>query len=445
MSVIGGKVNLLALLAVTRFYTTCSTSRFSRTLLSALALPAWSIIDTSCLHVYCLADLQVAPLPVLTGSACSTPRSSALLSAPGLPFDLCSHSIDASDDSLARLPSSGCSSLLEYVHSIPATDTAAGSLCSSIHGLGLHSGHSSSGQQSALRRITEEQLQGIAGPEIASVLAAALGVTLDCTDRDRVEGGGSLESSSSSGRKQGLWSSCDWDRKAAAAVPRPGLALASLACGSSSSSAGRTGDSRLMSAEVRPIDRPDWGLEVAGRQSSEPLISRLFSSTRSSSPMQPQQQQRHRRLWSGGSRSSSPAIADETRSNQQVQHPWSGGNSSSKKCPQCELRLQHMPLPPGCCKSIGAVLYISPHLARLVLSDVGLDDEAVFDLVDALKVNSSIVVLDLSRNRVEDIGARALAGLLRQRAGSSSKLRALYLQENLIGGLLDSKPAVQRL
>jgi hypothetical protein len=79
------------------------------------------------------------------------------------------------------------------------------------------------------------------------------------------------------------------------------------------------------------------------------------------------------------------------------------------------------------------VLYISPHITRLELVSVGLDDQAVVDLVDALKVNSSIVLLDVSRNAVEDIGARALARLLRERSCGSSRLRVLCLQDNQIG------------
>jgi hypothetical protein len=40
-----------------------------------------------------------------------------------LPFDMSQDggsTVDLSDDSLARMPSSGCSSLLEYVHSMPS-------------------------------------------------------------------------------------------------------------------------------------------------------------------------------------------------------------------------------------------------------------------------------------------------------------------------------------
>jgi hypothetical protein len=79
------------------------------------------------------------------------------------------------------------------------------------------------------------------------------------------------------------------------------------------------------------------------------------------------------------------------------------------------------------------VLYVSPHITRLELVGVGLDDAAVVDLVDALKVNSSVVLLNLSHNAVEDIGARALARLLKERSCGSSRLRVLCLQHNQIG------------
>lgn len=97
------------------------------------------------------------------------------------------------------------------------------------------------------------------------------------------------------------------------------------------------------------------------------------------------------------------------------------------------LKLQHVQLPPGCCRSIGAVCYVCPHLKRIALVDVGLTDQDVGDLVDALKVNSSIQHLDLSQNMIEDIGARVLAILLKPSAGSSSRLRTLCLQHNQIG------------
>ncbi|WIA43034.1 hypothetical protein OEZ86_009567 [Tetradesmus obliquus] len=67
------------------------------------------------------------------------------------------------------------------------------------------------------------------------------------------------------------------------------------------------------------------------------------------------------------------------------------------------------------------------------IAGVGLDDQAVVDLVDALMVNSSVVLLDLSHNAVEDIGARALARLLRERSWGSSKMRVMCLQHNQIG------------
>lgn len=363
--------------------------------------------------------LQVAPLPVLSFTGELAPRYPAAKLGPALPFDPGSPSTEASDDGLARMPSSGCSSLLEYVHNEPsgASITGAGAEGSSTTGL-----HGSG--QAVLRRITEEQLQGIAGPEIVSVLAAALGVTLDLGDLDRSERSEicSTYSSSSIGNWRKIWS--DWDSKkcdaaaeaaTAAAdviVSRPGSAFATHTGGSCSR---RSGDATAT-------------LEVAARQYSEPILSKLWSSSNTaSSPLHPQ---RPRLLGSGGS-SSSTAVDASSNSMSHAQNPRLSNN---KKALQRELRLQHMLLPPGCCKSIGAVLYVSPHLTRLALTDVGLTDQAVFDLADALKVNSSIEVLDLSHNKLEDLGARALAGVLRQRAGCSSQLRALYLQDNSIGG-----------
>jgi Ran GTPase-activating protein (RanGAP) involved in mRNA processing and transport len=76
---------------------------------------------------------------------------------------------------------------------------------------------------------------------------------------------------------------------------------------------------------------------------------------------------------------------------------------------------------------------LCPHLKRITLVDVGLTDEDVGDLVDAFRVNSSIQHLDLSHNRLEDIGARVLAILVKPSAGSSSRLRSLCLQHNQIG------------
>jgi hypothetical protein len=72
-------------------------------------------------------------------------------------------------------------------------------------------------------------------------------------------------------------------------------------------------------------------------------------------------------------------------------------------------------------------------LKRIVLIDVGLTDKDVGDLVDALKVNSSIQHLDLSHNSLEDIGARLLALLLKPSVGSSSRLHSLCLQHNQVG------------
>jgi hypothetical protein len=72
---------------------------------------------------------------------------------------------------------------------------------------------------------------------------------------------------------------------------------------------------------------------------------------------------------------------------------------------------------------------------------VGLDDEAVVDLADALKVNSSVLLLDLSHNAVEDIGARALARLLQERSCGSNRLRVLCLQHNQIGGVAGARVA----
>lgn len=301
--------------------------------------------------------------------------------------------MDMSDDSLARMPSSGCSSLLEYMHSMPcgtggSCSSADCSVTGTIHGSAVHStAHSSTGQQQVLRRITEEQLQGIAGPEVASILAAALGATC-MEDKARVhddsDGLPSLRRSSSSH---------DWVNSIYAEGSR---------C-------------------EQPTDFSNLTIDLFSTDSAEPLMSRSPTCTRSSHSPKQERQRRLRMCTS---------TAVQTGSTSGARHPWKG---SGKQCKQCELRLQHTPLPPGCCKSIGAVLYIGMHLTQVVMTDVGLDDPAVFELVDALRVNSSVVLLDLSHNRIEDLGARGLAGLLKPKSGNSSRLRALYLQENLIG------------
>jgi Ran GTPase-activating protein (RanGAP) involved in mRNA processing and transport len=61
-------------------------------------------------------------------------------------------------------------------------------------------------------------------------------------------------------------------------------------------------------------------------------------------------------------------------------------------------------------------------LQVLQLQGCGLDDRAVGELVDALKVNSSLKVLVLSQNSMEDIGGRALGQLLRLPGGRLKKL-----------------------
>jgi hypothetical protein len=116
---------------------------------------------------------------------------------------------------------------------------------------------------------------------------------------------------------------------------------------------------------------------------------------------------------------------------QQQGHRWRRPQKLSKA-----LCLQHTQLPLGFCKSLGAVCYMCPHLKHVVLVDCGLTDHELGDLVDALKVNSSVQHLDLSYNQLEDIGARVLATLLRPSAGCSSRLRTLHLQHNQIGGPL---------
>ena len=82
------------------------------------------------------------------------------------------------------------------------------------------------------------------------------------------------------------------------------------------------------------------------------------------------------------------------------------------------------------CRAIGACLYISPLLQVLQLQGCGLDDRAVGELVDALKVNSSVRVLVLAQNSVEDIGARALGRLLKL---PGCRLKKLNLSNNQIG------------
>lgn len=331
----------------------------------------------------CLLMLQVAPL---SASAAGSPDGRASIHTatgpPTLPFHMApaaqaSRGTVSDGDSLARTPSSGCSSLLEYVqHSMSPTRT---SVQDAAGPLGLNSAGGSprgAAMQQSLHSI-EQQLLSIAGSaEVAAVLASALGYEpLPCSRTSSYCGGVSSAGGASVFSMPG--------------TSAAGAGSFTFIAGSGQSSPGHS----------RPAS-------VLGRLSSSAAkaLEGLAAERSSIGGLVPRQQQRRR--W---------------------QRPQKASST---------LSLQHAQLPPGCCKSIGAVCYLCPHLKRIVLVDVGLTDEDVGDLVDALKVNSSIQHLDLSHNRLEDIGARVLAILLRPSAGSSSRLRSLCLQHNQIGECL---------
>lgn len=361
--------------------------------------------------------------------------------------------MDTSDDSLVRMPSSGCSSLLEYVHNMPSghgASSSSGGAGGSPSATHHHSGHhgsagcgGGSGNVQQLRRITEEQLQSIAGPEAAPVLAAALGVVLEGSGE-----GTPRTSRADSARGPSRRSSM---HNNGSATGSPGVINRTRRCGSLGDVLEVFGVSRAGGSGDKPVGHV-CDADAVCRQLSGVAVSDSSGSggaiplSRSSSAAL--------MLGSLGSGSSSPCITWRRQQQQLVTDSSSTAvqssslqpcrcstSSSSSRSVQQTLRLQHTRLPPGCCKSIGAVLYLSPHLSRLALVDVGLDDPAVLDLVDALRVNSSILLLDLSCNAVEDIGARALGKLLRQRSSCSSRLRVLCLQHNAIGTCGVQQPA----
>uniref|UniRef100_A0A383V522 Uncharacterized protein n=1 Tax=Tetradesmus obliquus TaxID=3088 RepID=A0A383V522_TETOB len=413
--------------------------------------------------------MPIAPVAHSSPSAASSPtHSTAAAGSPILPFDMShdgSSTVDLSDDSLARMPSSGCSSLLEFVHSMPSATSSTATALEAVEG-SSHLGHysSSASYQQQLRRITEEQLQSIAGPEAAPVLAAALGVVLEGS-RESSRRGSQADNTNNSSNSGGAYT------KSSTAGGRRNAKGGRRRCGSAGASCDGAGCSSA--------DRQQacWGADVVRRQMSEILIlsssggspavspsplSRSSSGSQlccnssraaSASPVW----QRHRKgikqqeqqQWllqssrqpsqiednaaaAGATSSSSPCCSNSAEAAAAAVRRSSRPNSSTKVAQQT-LRLQHTQLPAGCCRSIGAVLYISPHITRLELVGVGLYDQAVVDLVDALIVNSSVVLLDLSHNAVEDIGARALARLLRERSCGSSKMRVMCLQHNQIG------------
>lgn len=241
----------------------------------------------------------------------------------------------------------------------------------------------------------EQQLLAIAGSaEVAAVLADALGF-----EQQQLCSRSSSYCGTVSSAGSGLFSPTI---TGAAAAASGAASFTALAVRESSVCSGRSspGHSRPASVLARLSSS-------ASRVLVEGLVGERGSTGGGSLPRQQQQQQ-------------------QGQQRRRLRRPQ---KLSSK------LALQHMQLPPGCCKSIGAVLYVCTHVKRLVLVDVGLTDETVGDLVDALKVNSSVEHLDLSWNALEDIGARVLSLLVLPSAGCSSRLRTLCLQHNQIGGV----------
>lgn len=345
--------------------------------------------------------MPVAPLEAsASGSPDGSPGTAAAAAAaatlPALPFHTAtaaqagSSGLTSDGDSLARTPSSGCSSLLEYVHNSMATPRAVAAVT------GADSPTAAAMQHMQSLHSVEQQLMSIAGSaEVAAVLATALGYEqLPRSQASSTFGG----SPSAGGASISFSMPGSFPFMEGSGLSSPGHSRPASVLG------------RLSSSAVKALE----GLAA----------DRASSSSMGGAPARQQQQQRRR--W---------------------QRPR---KASSTLC------LQHVQLPPGCCRSIGAVCYVCQHLQRIVLIDVGLDDHDVGDLVDALKVNSSIKHLDLSHNAVQDIGARVLALLLKPCAGtgsSSSSLRTLCLQHNEIGddgaaalaGGLASSTKLQRL
>eukprot|EP00877_Chromochloris_zofingiensis_P008080 jgi/Chrzof1/3525/Cz12g28190.t1 len=93
------------------------------------------------------------------------------------------------------------------------------------------------------------------------------------------------------------------------------------------------------------------------------------------------------------------------------------------------LVLDGTPLALSDARAIGACLYMCPGITRICLTNVGLDDQGVGELIDVLKVKSSVIELDLSQNQLEDLGAQMLAQMLKL----ATPLKQLNLQHNLIG------------
>jgi len=244
----------------------------------------------------------------------------------------------------------------------------------------------------------EQQLLAIAGSaEVAAVLADALGFEQQQPCSRSSSYCGTVSSAGS-----GLLSPTNTAAAAAAAAASGAASFTALAVRESSVCSGRSSPGHSRPASV---------LARLSSSASRVLVEGLVGGERGSTgggslPRQQQQQQGQQR--------------------RRLRRPQKLSN---------KLALQHMQLPPGCCKSIGAVLYLCTHVKRLVLVDVGLTDETVGDLVDALKVNGSVEHLDLSWNALEDIGARVLALLVLPSAGCSSRLRTLCLQHNQIGGV----------
>lgn len=182
----------------------------------------------------------------------------------------------------------------------------------------------------------EQQLLSIAGSaEVAAVLASALGFEqVPCSRSSSMCGG----------------------------INSVGGASVSMA-GALAAAAGGSGSFSFISCRESTCQS---GKSSLGNSRPGSVIARLSSSTSKalaeglagerSTPGAAQHQQQQRRRW------------------------------RRPQKPSSTLMLQQVQLPPGCCRSIGAVCYMCPHLKRVVLVGVGLTDQDVGDLVDALKV-----------------------------------------------------------
>ncbi|KAF8063677.1 BXL3 [Scenedesmus sp. PABB004] len=335
----------------------------------------------------------------------------------------CSLSGDTADGCcLSRMPSSGCSSLIEFVH-------LSGGDCA-------RPGGGSPAQQAACA----------AAPAPPPALAAALCLALaGCSSSG--SSGSSGSGSSSGGFARRLWGGGRAGRqeRQAAADGQLDVAtrqLSELVVGSSAASSTASLVSRSSSASALSSGSPGL-LRQRHRQphggSGSPLLTEQGGGGESQQQQQQQQLQQEQQQQLQQEQQQQLQLQQPQQQQQLAgspgRRPGSGGRARRRAA--CTLELAHTPLPPGSCRTVGAVLGACPHITRCALVAAGLGDRDVADLAAALSRNTSVVLLDLSHNDVGDIGARLLARLLRSGGGGSGsaapRLRALGLQHNAIG------------